>query len=954
MEMVVGEIVVSGDIFGEVNDIIKLENINLQEGDVLNIDYQWIDPSIFSEYQFYLFDTNSNEIVWRHNVGILAGNILTLDNFMARGGYSSLFLVIPETNRSFYPAFDYRVTLTKGSLENEQELGQNVLLDFDGELLENIPSSFWDDVDYIAEVPAYSTEWVNYDWSRSREEQISEIRRRMREYFAGYNINFYVEDSISGMSDLPPDVEEYTTVLLTSFGEGFIMGLSMKIDGVSNPDRADYALVFQGSMMGWSDVDPLFEEIMHYISGTTTHEIGHLIGLDHTENYGDDDKLSIMTITESFFDRIGRGDDYSFNRAELDMWMGFVQGEIPVDKAYQNAPMQLGLYSLGFVPDYCTDYDDIDYPPGQSPPGTTRTRSSGGVEGKTFSTVTGVFKYDTCEDDQFILESYCGLDGENKHVRISCGGSRICVDSGSNTLGDFCTLKDTCEDSDDIHFETPNEGHPSLLREGYVKYWYQPTGITTFYYDECVSDNEVREYYCSDLDGLNYSVVLPCSDGKICNNGKCENPPGNCIDECSSGDMGCEGELYRWTCKNSNDGDACLDRVYSLCGSGTECKLITRGKPPVCLGSDWGSAAVSKGEQVSLEFGPCDESDCLGQSVSFKVYDSLFGTEADVSPADAVVGNDGYARTTWTVELHYTEIPTTYKFDANIEGEIVPSGELLVSGDGSVCGNSIVESGEQCDDGNLIDGDGCSSSCIFEFSEACQGNMDNGDGMCMVRIEVDTNDVYLSVTNVDGDWEAARSASVATGVGNLETMLVGNKHTPGGPSHIHRSNLPFDTSVIPDEAEIVSGNIVLWRSNIIATPEEGYYVSVVESNFEQEPFYSSADFNNFGNIEGSNRLFIGNLIQEGKAEIELNSVGLGWIDKLGWSGFGLKGRYDLEGHPGNVGFDSSFWFRSSADSDLSKRPVLEVVFRISECGDGIVDSGEQCDDGNLINGDGCS
>ena len=27
------------------------------------------------------------------------------------------------------------------------------------------------------------------------------------------------------------------------------------------------------------------------------------------------------------------------------------------------------------------------------------------------------------------------------------------------------------------------------------------------------------------------------------------------------------------------------------------------------------------------------------------------------------------------------------------------------------CGNSVVDAGEQCDDGNVVDGDGCSSTC---------------------------------------------------------------------------------------------------------------------------------------------------------------------------------------------------------------------------------------------------
>jgi cysteine-rich repeat protein len=33
----------------------------------------------------------------------------------------------------------------------------------------------------------------------------------------------------------------------------------------------------------------------------------------------------------------------------------------------------------------------------------------------------------------------------------------------------------------------------------------------------------------------------------------------------------------------------------------------------------------------------------------------------------------------------------------------------------TVCGNTLLENGEQCDDGNLLNGDGCTSLCIVEF-----------------------------------------------------------------------------------------------------------------------------------------------------------------------------------------------------------------------------------------------
>ncbi len=63
------------------------------------------------------------------------------------------------------------------------------------------------------------------------------------------------------------------------------------------------------------------------------------------------------------------------------------------------------------------------------------------------------------------------------------------------------------------------------------------------------------------------------------------------------------------------------------------------------------------------------------------------------------------------------------------------------------CGNGIIETGEECDDGNKVDGDGCTANCELEPSvhgcgdgvvdawlgEECDdGNIDNGDGCSIV------------------------------------------------------------------------------------------------------------------------------------------------------------------------------------------------------------------------------
>jgi len=46
----------------------------------------------------------------------------------------------------------------------------------------------------------------------------------------------------------------------------------------------------------------------------------------------------------------------------------------------------------------------------------------------------------------------------------------------------------------------------------------------------------------------------------------------------------------------------------------------------------------------------------------------------------------------------------------------------------SVCGNSIVEAGEDCDDGNLVSGDGCDSSCQTEGGAGAGAGPGTGTG----------------------------------------------------------------------------------------------------------------------------------------------------------------------------------------------------------------------------------
>lgn len=50
------------------------------------------------------------------------------------------------------------------------------------------------------------------------------------------------------------------------------------------------------------------------------------------------------------------------------------------------------------------------------------------------------------------------------------------------------------------------------------------------------------------------------------------------------------------------------------------------------------------------------------------------------------------------------------------------------------CGNLVLEAAEQCNDGNLVDGDGCSSLCVLEDRYMCYGYVHSGNKTFLLNL----------------------------------------------------------------------------------------------------------------------------------------------------------------------------------------------------------------------------
>jgi cysteine-rich repeat protein len=216
-----------------------------------------------------------------------------------------------------------------------------------------------------------------------------------------------------------------------------------------------------------------------------------------------------------------------------------------------------------------------------------------------------------------------------------------------------------------------------------------------------------------------------CGDGVVDPGEQCDD--GNTLD----------GDCCSSTCTFDPDGSSCTDGQF-------------------CNGEETCDGAGSC--QAGL---PVDCSDGVGCT------DDACDEDADAcvnAPNDANCPDDGM----FCSGLEFCDAVS----DCSSTGDPCPLGTVCSEGSDTcdavaACGNGILESGEECDDGNTLDGDCCSSQCFFEpvGSSCSDGQFCNGDetcdgaGACDVGIPVDcADDVACTVDTCDEAGDTCTNA----------------------------------------------------------------------------------------------------------------------------------------------------------------------------------------------------
>jgi cysteine-rich repeat protein len=233
----------------------------------------------------------------------------------------------------------------------------------------------------------------------------------------------------------------------------------------------------------------------------------------------------------------------------------------------------------------------------------------------------------------------------------------------------------------------------------------------------------------------------------------------------------------------------------------------------------------------------------------------------------------------------------------------------------TVCGDGVIGGDEECDDIDAASGDGCSSTCAVEVGFTCMGEPSDCDAVCgdgiKASVEVcdDGNlasgdccsaacvpEVGCEIEVNDTVAQANTFSSVA--VGGVVKALI----KPAGDYDVYKITVPVG----------VSGSLT-------AETKPGF-INVNCVNLVQNSFIS--------------------VFNSGSVLIATDdNTGDGNCARVVTSGL-PPGDYFVEVR--------------SAIAAGSWDYTLQIGLQLVPCGDGIVGPGEECDDGNMIPGDGCS
>jgi cysteine-rich repeat protein len=290
------------------------------------------------------------------------------------------------------------------------------------------------------------------------------------------------------------------------------------------------------------------------------------------------------------------------------------------------------------------------------------------------------------------------------------------------------------------------------------------------------------------------------------------------------------------------------------------------------------------------------------------------------------------------------------------------------NGDSHACGDGIVNGSEQCDDGNVISGDGCSSSCQTETPSTC------GDGVLDVATEGCDDGNTVDGDGCDSHCRVEAGATCGNGtIETGETCDDGNHASADGCSATCQVESGYTCTGTPSVCTMggnVTGGTCAMPFIVTMTNGMGSGSGDTTNATNQIPAGNCDQYGTSG--DGNDQIFSFTLTATADVDIELAApfdanirvmrtacdTSTQVSDHLFHDGCADQG---FEGDGESLTAQSlpaGTYYLSVDGYDDSEFGAYTFTITTSAstavCGNGIYDDNEECDDGGVVAGDRCS
>lgn len=167
----------------------------------------------------------------------------------------------------------YTLRIMRDDTVDPQARPQVLYLDFAGRKFVRLPDGT------TADIPAFDARNIDVSYAGQTAAMEDAIIQRMRHHYARFDVQLVSSTEV-------PTIPQDASIIYFGLYSPELLGLADSVDEY-NTDLSQMAIIYTDTFSLFMPLSPSVDEMAQAIANVASHESGHLLGLEHTQDWGD-------------------------------------------------------------------------------------------------------------------------------------------------------------------------------------------------------------------------------------------------------------------------------------------------------------------------------------------------------------------------------------------------------------------------------------------------------------------------------------------------------------------------------------------------------------------------------------------------------------------------------------------------------------------------------------------